>query len=394
MLVILIKRAKLASQIDGVVPHLVDDRLSILQYVDNTIIFLYHDLEKAKNLKILFCAFEKLSGLKINFHKSEMYYFEEAKELPDEYLTIFGCHSGFFPFKYLGISMNYRKLSNKDWKLVEERIEKRLSSWKGKYLLVGGRLVSINLMLMSLLLFTMSFFEVPRGVLEKIDFYRSIFYWQSDDHKKKYRLAKWNIICQPRDQEGLGIQNHLQPGCFWRDRMPKQFPVRQLTIQNAALVSPWSGYQGGHALLCPAVLGGIAAPPLDGVFAAAVIGGSCSLHFAEEHSRRRVSTNVFELAAWAADPVAIPLRVWLTVTDPDPSGKSSPQVVIHKQHPREPKRGMVYDVLIHLSSVEDSRRLGSNGRPLFYQLHFSLGVTNLITMSPLPLHRGKQSMMP
>jgi hypothetical protein len=190
MLVILIKRAKLASQIDGVVPHLVDDRSSILQYVDNTIIFLYHDLEKAKNLKILFCAFEKLSGLKINFHKSEMYYFEEAKELPDEYSTIFGCHSGFFPFKYLGISMHYRKLSNKDWKLVEERIEKRLSSWKGKYLLVGGRLVSINLMLMSLLLFTMSFFEVPRGVLEKIDFYRSIFYWQSDDHKKKYRLAK------------------------------------------------------------------------------------------------------------------------------------------------------------------------------------------------------------
>jgi hypothetical protein len=44
-------------------------------------------------------------------------------------------------------------------------------------------------------------------------------------------------------------------------------------------------------------------------FAAAVIGRSCSLHFAEEHSRRRESIDVFELVAWTADPVAIPFRV-------------------------------------------------------------------------------------
>jgi hypothetical protein len=36
------------GQIDGVVPHLVDDGLSILQYASDTIIFLDHDLEKAK----------------------------------------------------------------------------------------------------------------------------------------------------------------------------------------------------------------------------------------------------------------------------------------------------------------------------------------------------------
>jgi uncharacterized protein YpuA (DUF1002 family) len=63
--------------------------------------------------------------------------------------------------------MHYRKLSNKDWKMVEERIEKRLSSWKEKYLSVGGRLVLINSVLTSLVIFMMSFFKVPRRVLEK-----------------------------------------------------------------------------------------------------------------------------------------------------------------------------------------------------------------------------------
>jgi hypothetical protein len=48
-------------------------------------------MEKAKNLKVLLCAFENLSGLKINFYKSEMYYFGEAKEAKEQSSAIFGC---------------------------------------------------------------------------------------------------------------------------------------------------------------------------------------------------------------------------------------------------------------------------------------------------------------
>jgi hypothetical protein len=82
MLGILIKRTKAEGQINGVVPHLVEDGLSILQYVDDTLIFLDHDIEKAKKL-LLLCAFEKLSGLKINFHKSEIFCFGQAKEMQE-----------------------------------------------------------------------------------------------------------------------------------------------------------------------------------------------------------------------------------------------------------------------------------------------------------------------
>jgi hypothetical protein len=119
MLGILTKRAKLAGQFDVVVPHLVDDGLSILQYADDTIIFLDHDFEKAKNLKVLLCTFEKLSEFKINFHKSEIYRFGDTRGMENEYLVVFGCQNGTFPFKCLGIPMHYRKLSNKDWKKVE-----------------------------------------------------------------------------------------------------------------------------------------------------------------------------------------------------------------------------------------------------------------------------------
>jgi len=48
MLAIIVNRAKVDVQVSGVVPHLVDDGLSILQYADATVLFMGHDLEKAK----------------------------------------------------------------------------------------------------------------------------------------------------------------------------------------------------------------------------------------------------------------------------------------------------------------------------------------------------------
>ena len=72
------------GQISGVIPYLVDGGLSILQYVDDTIIFVDQDLEKVKNMKLLLSAFEQMFGLKINFHESKLFRYGEAKDCEDQ----------------------------------------------------------------------------------------------------------------------------------------------------------------------------------------------------------------------------------------------------------------------------------------------------------------------
>ena len=64
MLAILTNRAKQVGQLSGLVPHLVDGGLSILQYADDTILFMVHDFEKAVNMKMLLCAFDSYQGSK------------------------------------------------------------------------------------------------------------------------------------------------------------------------------------------------------------------------------------------------------------------------------------------------------------------------------------------
>ena len=94
---------------------MIENGLSILQYADDTILFLDDDLTQAKNLKLILYLFEKLSGLKINFHKSEIFYLREIGERAACYTQqLFSCKEGSFPFKYLGIPMSQYKIVNKD----------------------------------------------------------------------------------------------------------------------------------------------------------------------------------------------------------------------------------------------------------------------------------------
>ena len=134
-------------------------------------------------------------------------------------MELFGCSTGTFPIRYLEIPVHYRKLSNNDWLRVLERFEKCLSSWKGKNLSTGGCLTLINSVLSSLPMYMMSFFEIPKGVRKKLDYFRSRFFWQSDEHKRKYHLTKCDILFQPKEQRGLEIHN--------------------LELKNIALLSKW-----------------------------------------------------------------------------------------------------------------------------------------------------------
>jgi hypothetical protein len=106
------------------------------------------------------------------------------------------------------------------WITIEEKFQEKLSIWKGKLLSLGGRLVLINSVLTSLAMYMLSFFEVPKGVLQKFDSYGSKFFlatrWAQE---KKNILTKWSILCWPKDFGGLGIQN--------------------LDIQNKCLLSKW-----------------------------------------------------------------------------------------------------------------------------------------------------------
>jgi len=91
-------------------------------------------------------------------------------------MNIFGCNVGEAPFTYLEIPLHYKRISNKDWKVIEDRFERKLSTWKSKLLSYGDRLTLINSVLSNLSVYMLFFFEIPKEVLNKLNHFRSRFF--------------------------------------------------------------------------------------------------------------------------------------------------------------------------------------------------------------------------
>jgi hypothetical protein len=71
-LALVLKKSNEVGHIKGVISHLLPGGVTHLQYADDTMIMIENDDTSITNLKFLLVCFELLSGLKINYHKTEV----------------------------------------------------------------------------------------------------------------------------------------------------------------------------------------------------------------------------------------------------------------------------------------------------------------------------------
>jgi len=120
----MVRQAQNNNLLCGLASNIIPNGVAILQYADDTIICLKHDLEMARNMKLLLYLYELMSGLKINFDKSEVIIIHGDDEICLTYAEIFNCQIGSFPIKYLGVPVSPSRLHVLDWVPLEERNKK------------------------------------------------------------------------------------------------------------------------------------------------------------------------------------------------------------------------------------------------------------------------------
>lgn len=69
--------------------------------------------------------FEQISGMRINFDKSEFIPMSLEAQEAHRVARIFSCPVGSFPIKYLGIPLHFDKISREDIQPLIDKILKR-----------------------------------------------------------------------------------------------------------------------------------------------------------------------------------------------------------------------------------------------------------------------------
>jgi hypothetical protein len=103
------------------------------------------------NLKLVLYCFEWLLGLKINFHKSEVFVFGVSQGDKELLANKLNYALGELPMKYLGFHVSDSHITIASFSHIVQKIYKRLDHWKGKHLTSRGKHILTNSCLSSIL---------------------------------------------------------------------------------------------------------------------------------------------------------------------------------------------------------------------------------------------------
>jgi hypothetical protein len=180
----------------------------VLQYADDTLIVLQGEVAAAQELKSILHRFSEATGLKINFSKSTMVPIHMEQQLIQQCTDILGCSLQTFPQNYLGLPLSAYKLPQAAFATYVDKTDRFLSSWQASVLNNMGRVVLINSVLDSQLVYIMSATQIPPEIIKQIDRRRRAFLWSGDKETSPAKcLVAWPNVCTTKDLGGLGIRD-------------------------------------------------------------------------------------------------------------------------------------------------------------------------------------------
>ncbi|MCH80227.1 cysteine-rich receptor-like protein kinase [Trifolium medium] len=164
-----------------------DEELTIshLQFADDTLVIGKRSWANIFTVKAILQLFEIISGLKVNFHKSELIGINVDDSWLKDAASVLNCKVGSLPFYYLGLPIGADPRKIRTWEPVINSLRKRLLSWKNRALSMGGRLVLLKSVLTALPIYFLSFFKAPSGIISLIESLFKNFLWGGSEEAKK-----------------------------------------------------------------------------------------------------------------------------------------------------------------------------------------------------------------
>lgn len=155
--------------------------------------------------------YEKASIQQVNRGKTTIFFSKAVLMQKREELSHFLGVSEVKEYeKYLGLSSmvgrNERASLNYIKECVWNKINK-LQGWKEQLLSQAGREVLLKAVVQAILVFAMSCFKLPVGLCHDIEMLIRKFWWGRHREQRKIHWRNWEVMCQPKDQGGLGFKD-------------------------------------------------------------------------------------------------------------------------------------------------------------------------------------------
>ena len=152
--------------------------ISHLFFADDCLLFCKVSSQECQNLIDILRLYEADSGQKINSDKSSVFFNANTpEEKKIETLDILGPMQDSRNSKYLDLPSIIGKSKIEVFAEIKERVGRKLSRWKEKILSIGGREILIKAVAQAVPTYTMSCFQLPKGLCDEIESMMRKFWW-------------------------------------------------------------------------------------------------------------------------------------------------------------------------------------------------------------------------
>ncbi|XP_022571217.1 uncharacterized protein LOC111213686 [Brassica napus] len=107
---------------------------------------------------------------------------------------------------YLGIPEDISGSKCKLFAFLKDKLLHKVNGWTGRWLSKGGKEVLIKSILLALLTYVMSSFLLPLEICENLASAIAQFWWSSNPPKRGIHWEKWEKMCAPREEGGIGFR--------------------------------------------------------------------------------------------------------------------------------------------------------------------------------------------
>ncbi|XP_058776524.1 uncharacterized protein LOC131650829 [Vicia villosa] len=168
-------------------------RVDILQFAEDTLLVGDGSWKHIRSIKAVLRAFELVSGLGINYHKTASHFLS--------------CKIEEIKFIFLGIPIGHNPRLESTWDPLLNKTKARLEGWTNRFLNLGGMITLLKSVLSSLSIFTMSFYKMPLKVVKKFNSLQSKFLWGGLEEKRKIHWVRWKDLSLHIEKGGLRVKD-------------------------------------------------------------------------------------------------------------------------------------------------------------------------------------------
>ena len=179
---------------------------AVLQYADDTLIIMKGDATGVERLAAILNMFSDATGLAINYSKSVLVPLHMDEGEIQHCVDILQCKREGFPQTYLGLPLSNTKLKLDAFSPLITKADRYLAGWQAGLLNSMGRLVLVNAVLDSQLIYHMSSLLLPPGTIKQVDKRRRGFLWSGTGEASGAKcLVAWDDVQKSKHLGGLSV---------------------------------------------------------------------------------------------------------------------------------------------------------------------------------------------